>query len=90
MSFIKPRKAMKTMKIDQDSDDRNEENEVILLQRLRHHHVIRYFEHFDEAFLGSDYFCVVYELCEVIYFTSFILSYRYNHLNESLNKRMET
>ena len=60
---------MKTMKIDPDCDNRNEENEneVNLLQQLRHDHVIRYFEHFDEPILGSDYFCLVCELCEVIF-----------------------
>lgn len=59
------RKALKIVKKGEEWDEQNEKNEVHLFKLIKHDNLIKYFEHFDELIFGSDYFCLVCELCEV-------------------------
>ena len=65
------------MKKTDEWDEEMATKEVDLLKELNHEHLIKYFEHFDEFIFGADYFCIVCELCEVIYFISLCSSLLY-------------
>ncbi len=59
-------------KLDESKDPENKEenlaakNEVELLKRIKHKHVIKYFDNFDwNQVLDSNYLVIVAEFCEV-------------------------
>ena len=55
----------KGVKSNEQAQEHN--NEVEVIKSIKHDNIIQYYEHFDETILGSQYFCFVYELCEVIF-----------------------
>jgi serine/threonine protein kinase len=65
------------MKKTEEWDEEMAIKEVDVLKELNHEHLIKYFEHFDEFIFGADYFCIVCELCEVVYFISLGSSFLY-------------
>jgi len=49
-----------------DKLDPTSENEQIMLWKISHENVVRYFDHFNQELDGSLHTCVVIEFCEVI------------------------
>ena len=65
-------------KFDSNEEDRREsyvpaelcesaQNELILMKKIKHENIIRYFDNFDEDRFSTDYLCIICELCPVYY-----------------------
>jgi len=58
---------MKTIKIEKDSTD---EQEHLILSKLDHHNIVKFYEHFEDVRFGFNYLfvysCIVSEYCRVI------------------------
>ena len=72
---------MKTMEKGDDFEEQR--NEVDLIKPLKHDNIVRYFDHFEETIFGSDYFCFVCELCEVVFrvlvFSIILITFNIRH-----------
>jgi serine/threonine protein kinase len=44
------------------------QNELILMKKIKHENIIRYFDNFDEDRFTNDYLCIISEFCPVLYF----------------------
>ena len=41
------------------------QNELKLMKQINHENIIKYFDHFDDQFYGTDYLCIICEYCQV-------------------------
>ena len=41
------------------------QNELRLMKQINHENIIKYFDHFDQQFYGTDYLCIICEYCKV-------------------------
>ena len=58
------------MKIIKNDYEINEtaQNELILIKRINHENIIRYFDNFEDKFYGMNYLCIICEFCPVLFF----------------------
>ena len=56
------------MKIIKNDFEINEtaQNELILIKRINHENIIRYFDNFEDKFNGMNYLCIICEYCPVL------------------------